>query len=64
MRKTEAPTSLQPLTWEYFWNAQGRLRKLRRPDGTEWDTDMTPSAVASLNVDPAVIAVSCGMAMS
>ncbi len=37
VRKTEPATSGELDVWEYFWDAQGQLRKIRRPDGQEWE---------------------------
>jgi RHS repeat-associated protein len=37
VRKTESASSDKPQVWKYTWNAQGQLRRLRRPDGAEWE---------------------------
>jgi len=37
IRKTESANSEEPQIWEYYWDAQGQMRGLRRPDGGEWN---------------------------
>lgn len=36
IRKTEKPNSDAPRVWEFFWDAQGRLCKIHRPDSQVW----------------------------
>jgi len=37
VRKTEFASTANPHVWEYIWDAEGRLRRLRRPDGEVWE---------------------------
>jgi len=37
VKKTEFASTEEPQVWNYYWDAQGQLRKLRRPDGADWE---------------------------